>query len=260
MAYKEELKGGRIGKIFKIGNDIVRPSNDWSKNVHSFLEFIIGLGCDFIPKPISINDENEVLSYVPGEVYNYPLPEMLKTDEIIIEVAKLLSKYHRYSEKYMDKINGNEKWMLRAREPMEVMCHGDFAPYNVTFIDDKPFGIIDFDTLHPGPKIWDVSYAVYRWAPLKNPKNPDSFKTFEAQVKRTKIFLDVYGFNIEDRNLLVDTLIIRLSSLVNFMKQEAENGNIDSQRNLDDGHHILYLDDIEYLKDNKELITNKITA
>ncbi len=34
----------------------------------------------------------------------------------------------------------------------------DFAPYNITFVDGCVHGIIDFDTLHPGPRIWDVAY------------------------------------------------------------------------------------------------------
>ena len=53
------------------------------------------------------------------------------------------------------------------------MCHGDFAPYNITFVDRCVHGIIDFDTLHPGPRIWDVAYAVYRRSPFVSSKDPD---------------------------------------------------------------------------------------
>jgi aminoglycoside phosphotransferase (APT) family kinase protein len=64
-------------------------------------------------------------------------------------------------------------------DPIEVMCHGDFAPYNVTIVDGEAFGIIDFDTLHPGPKMWDIAYAVYRWVPFTNPANPDGCFSLE---------------------------------------------------------------------------------
>ena len=50
--------------------------------------------------------------------------------------------------------------------PAEVVCHNDFAPYNVVFDDGGPVGVIDWETAAPGARVWDVAYAAYRWVPL----------------------------------------------------------------------------------------------
>jgi len=34
------------------------------------------------------------------------------------------------------------------------------------FRKGMPVALIDFDTAHPGPRIWDVAYAAYRFVPL----------------------------------------------------------------------------------------------
>lgn len=70
--------------------------------------------------------------------------------------------------------------MLSAVNPIEVMCHGDFAPYNVVLNGSDAVGIIDFDTLHPGSRLSDVAYAVYRWAPLKIPETLIRWATLPA--------------------------------------------------------------------------------
>ncbi|WP_290866248.1 phosphotransferase [Hamadaea sp.] len=58
-------------------------------------------------------------------------------------------------------------------EPAEVVCHSDAAPYNTVFRSGHPVALIDFDTAHPGPRVWDVAYAVYRFVPLGGPANHD---------------------------------------------------------------------------------------
>ena len=93
MIKKEELIGGREGKIFRYGDCIIRPSNYWTKNVHDFLKYLNDKNFICVPTPYGINNSGEeILSFVPGEIFNYPLPEILKTDTMIISVGKLLKK------------------------------------------------------------------------------------------------------------------------------------------------------------------------
>lgn len=155
MNQKETLEGGREGKIVKQGDQVVRPANVWSSSVHCFLEFLISL--------------------------------FLK-DETIENVAKLLYSFHQAGRKYISHLSGQEQWMLPPVTPIEVMCHGDFVPYNVTIMDEKPQGIIDFDMLHSGPALWDIAYAVYRWVPFTSPDNPDHYNNLEEQIRRMKLY------------------------------------------------------------------------
>jgi len=138
LEMKEALVGGRVGKIHKIQDKIIRPVNKWTEDIHHFLRFLHEEGADFVPKPHGINEnEEEVLSFVPGDVFN-SLPEDLLTDTVLISAAKLLLKFHVFSEKYISRLTKNEQWMLPVITPIEVMCHGDFAPYNVTMIGILP--------------------------------------------------------------------------------------------------------------------------
>ncbi|NDI33218.1 phosphotransferase [Chengkuizengella sediminis] len=250
MDSKEELIGGRIGKIHKIGETVVRPSNKWTKDIHCFLQFLHEEGVDIVPKPFGINEKKEeILSFIPGDVFNYPLPEKLLIDSMIVSSSKLLLKFHKYSERYVSRLTNYEQWMLPVSYPIEVMCHGDFAPYNVTIVNNEAAGIIDFDTLHPGPKMWDISYAIYRWVPF------DSHGNLKEQIRKAKLFLDTYGVDSESKTSFISILIARLNSLTDFMRSEASNGNKDFQLHIEEGHIQLYLDDIEYLKGNEEEIT-----
>ncbi len=242
-----ELQGGRIGKIHKVDDTVVRPSNEWTETVHKFLKFMHDKGADFVPIPYGIEGNNEIISFMPGEVFNDPLPEIFNNDSMIISAALLLAKFHKISEQFIPYITKECKWMLSPIYPAEVICHGDYAPYNVVIVDDKVKSLIDFDTIHPGTKLWDISYALYRWVPFID-KSED---VFNESMRKMRLFLDIYGLEENKRDEVVQVMIDRLTSLTNFMKSEAEAGNIDFQRNIDDGHLQKYIDDIEYLKKNE---------
>lgn len=259
MNNNEVLCGGRENKIFRISDRVIRPSAVWTPHIHNFLNFLIEEGITYVPRPYGINEKGEEsLSYVQGEVYNYPLPGFMLQDKMIISSARLLRSYHEVSSKYIDKITNQEEWMLSAIDPIEVMCHGDFAPYNVTIIDGEAFGIIDFDTLHPGPRMWDIAYAVYRWVPFTHSTNPDCDSSLEEQVRKAKLFLDTYGIRIEERKLLPKMMVNRLTNLVSYMKGQAKNGNEDFQKNIEEGHLDLYLNDIQYILRNERTILEGI--
>jgi thiamine kinase-like enzyme len=259
MKDNEALSGGRENKVFKNKDNVIRPSGAWTPHVHRFLHFLIQEGFTVVPQPYGFSEKgDETLSYVQGEVYNDPLPEFMIQDHMIISSAKLLRSYHEVSGRYIDRITNKEAWMLPARDPIEVMCHGDFAPYNVTIVDGEAFGIIDFDTLHPGPKLWDIAYAVYRWVPVSNPTNPDNRFSLEEQIRKMKLFLDTYGVNAEERELLPQTMVDRLTRLIDYMENQAENGNQDFQKNIDEGHLELYLKDIQFIHQNERTILDGI--
>lgn len=259
MIQKEVLSGGREGKIIKENNNVVRPSNLWTTYVHTFLKFMHENEFDNIPIPYGVNEEGmELVSFVEGMVYNDNLPDTILSDDVLIEVAKLLRRYHDIGEKYVHQLTGKEVWMLSKHSPIEVMCHGDFAPYNITFVDGHVHGIIDFDTLHPGPRIWDIAYAVYRWIPFVSPKNPDYCYPLNEQIRRLKLFVDTYDLKDEERKQLPDKIVERIGSLVTYMRNEAASGNEDVQKNIDEGHVKLYLDDIQYIKEHRMEISERL--
>jgi thiamine kinase-like enzyme len=212
-----------------------------------------------VPEPLGFdNDGNEIISFIPGEVSNYPLSETAVSQKALISAAKLLRDYHDASASFLNELQGNESWMLPPRKPAEVICHGDYAPYNVVLNGNKAVAMIDFDTAHPAPKVWDIAYALYRWAPLTHPDNPDGFGSTQEKIDRAQLFCDVYGLTKVERVGMINLVIERLQGLVDFMRSEADRGNAAFIANIADGHHLAYLEDIDYLQTNGKEIQQGI--
>jgi len=256
---EQELVGGRVGEIRKSNDTVLRPSGEQTEYIHKFLQFTIEQGCDFVPIPYGVNENKEErISYMPGDEYNFPLPAFFLDDAMIISASKLLLQFHDFSTKYIPTLTGKEQWLFPPVRPIEVMCHGDFAPYNVTIIDNTAKNIIDFDTLHPGYRMWDIAYAIYRWVPFTTDRYSGAEINLHEQIRRTKLFLNTYGVSTQNRCEFVDVVEKRLKHLTDFMQEEANNGNDKFQRDIEEGHLQLYFDDIQYFKDNEKLITEGI--
>lgn len=252
----EELQGGRLNSIYRSGNNVIRPCGLWSSSVHSLLEQLKSSGFDAAPKFCGLdNHGNEILTFVQGEVYNYPLEGNIATSQALVSAAQLLREYHDATLPLLSNPLFNDmRWRLPSREPIEVICHGDFAPYNVALNGSQTVGIFDFDTAHPASRVWDIAYAVYCWAPFKTHEY-DALGDLNSQSARAKQFCDAYGLSIEHREKLVMTMVDRLEALLAFMDQEARRGDDAFIANIRDGHHLAYLADIEYLVNNREYIT-----
>ncbi|GAL35335.1 hypothetical protein JCM19240_3705 [Vibrio maritimus] len=52
----------------------------------------------------------------------------------------------------------------------------------------------------------------------------------------------------------------RIQALVDFMHTEADQGNQAFIENINDGHHLAYLSDLAYLKENETVIAKTLVA
>lgn len=250
----EELKGGRDG-ILRVGSAVHRPAGPWTRQVHRLLQHLWHNGFTCAPQPLGFDEQGrEIVSHIPGEVSNYPLSQSATSHEALISAAALLRRYHDATVNFLALPGVLDSWQLPSRPPFEVICHGDFAPYNVVLEGNRAIGIIDFDTAHPAPRMWDIAYALYRWAPLTNPNNPDGFGDGSEQAARAVAFCDAYGLEPGARRGLITLVADRLQVLVDFMYAEARAGNSAFAANLRDGHHLLYVADIEYIRTHAERI------
>ncbi|MBF4436120.1 aminoglycoside phosphotransferase family protein [Vibrio anguillarum] len=252
----EELSGGRESAIYRDGEVVYRPLQSWSPTIHLILKHLERAKVDESPKFLGVNQDQEILSFVAGNTYNYPLVGAIATNEALISAGKLLRKIHDSTASLLEQLDVDEyQWMLEPREPFEVICHGDFTPYNVALSGCTVVGVFDFDTAHPAPRIWDLAYSVYCWSPFKTDSN-DKLGTISEQAARAKLFCDSYGATEPERNQLADAMVQRLQALVSFMRSEAEaeNGNESFAENIEQGHLRAYLNDIEYITENKQKI------
>ena len=127
--------------------------------------------------------------------------------------------------------------------------HGDFAPYNCVYDGIAAVGLIDFDTAHPGPRVWDVASAVYRFAPfttglVEGSTAPD----LDERLDRAAEFCRAYELDERSRGVLVATITASLVALVTTMETEAAAGNPKFRSDLEHGHAELYRADVAWIE------------
>jgi hypothetical protein len=227
---EELLTGGGLNEVVRVGDTVRRPAGPWAPRVHELLRRLAPLG--FTPEVLGVDDAGrEVLSYLPGEVGHPPLGPHLRGDATLVAYARMVRRLHDAS---VDLV-GTSGWQFPAREPAEVVCHGDLAPYNVVFADGLPVGVIDFDTAHPAPRWWDVAYAVYCLAPFS-----PAFGTPEDQWRRALLFCSEYGCSSDG---LVDHVLVRLADMVRTIREDPAFGKQRAER-----HDEYYLSHVEHIR------------
>ncbi|RKE19639.1 phosphotransferase enzyme family protein [Streptomyces sp. TLI_171] len=255
MADRELLAGG-VNQVERVGNRVLRPTGPWSPAVHGLLAHLRAAGFTAAPAFHGRTaDGREILDFLPGEVPDYPPTPAAASRTALLTAARQLRAYHDATAGY-----AAEGWMLPAAEPVEVICHGDYAPHNCVLDGERVVGVIDFDTAHPGPRLHDVAYAAYRWAPTSAPGNADGFGTPAEQAVRVREFCDAYGLDRAGRAGLVDAIAERLHALVAHMRAEAAAGSAAFASHLADGHHLMYLADAGYVLRDRAVFEARLLA
>jgi len=245
MESEEKLAGGNMNAVSRVGDTVRRGVGPWTARVHQLLAHLRAKGILEVPAPLGFDEQGrEILTYIPGLVGNDPIPESLRADSVLIAAARLLRRMHDATQDVAQ--IWQDGWQAPTRPPVEVICHGDFAPYNCVFEQDKLVGVIDFDNAHPGNRQWDLAYALYRFAPLTDPSNPDGYGTTSTQCRRVRLFCDEYG--LQDRSTILQSIKLRLAYMADFLRQGAAKGDKRMQANIDAGHLAIYTTDYAYLE------------
>jgi hypothetical protein len=249
MESEEKLAGGNMTAVSRVGNTVRRDVGSWTKQVHLLLTHLRAKGIQEVPAPLGFDQNGrEILSFIPGIVGHFPLPESLRTDEVLTSAARLIRRIHDATEDASQFWQSG--WQSPTRKPIEVICHGDFAPYNCVFDKGKLIGVIDFDHAHPGNREWDLAYALYRFAPITDPTNPENYGKISDQCRRVRLFCDEYG--LQERSQLVQSIKSRIAYMADYLRQGAANGDKRLQANIDAGHLEIYTTDYAYLDAHQE--------
>jgi Ser/Thr protein kinase RdoA (MazF antagonist) len=205
-----------MNAVRRVGGTVVRQAGPWTPAVHRYLDHLWGTGIDWIPRPLSINGDAEILSFVPGVVPVYPLPEFVWGDAALVDAAQKLRALHDAS---LDFQSHDAIWQMPAHPPIEVICHNDFAPHNLAFEKGRVVGAIDFDTCSPGSRMWDIAYLATRMVPL-TARRPVASPLQRDWPPRVKLLLEAYGSTADWAEVL-GVAIIRLRDLAEFSIRKA---------------------------------------
>lgn len=251
---EEQLAGGNMTPVSRVGGTVRRAAGPWTPQVQRLLRLLRAKGISEVPEVLGMDEKGrEILSFLPGQA-GHALVGELRADEVLAQAGRLLRRIHDATQDVAQ--DWLEGWRAPVRQPVEVICHGDFAPYNCLFEQGSLTGVIDFDYAHPGSRAWDLAYALYRFAPLMDPSNPDSFGDFDQQLRRARLLCDAYG--LTHRTGLGAVILARVESMVEFLRQGAARGDPAILANIRDGHLAIYTTDAAYLSARLELLSARL--
>jgi Phosphotransferase enzyme family len=211
---EEALRGWN--RAVKIGDTIRRPARPSSRTVQALLRHLKAQGFEGAPEGFGFDERGrEILSYLPGLAEHYPWRSFVHSEGNLYRVARLLRRYHDATVSF--RAPDDAAWSVAIPGTAEVICHGDIGPYNTIYVQEEAVAFIDFESAAPGPRAWDVAFAVYRFAPLCELSN--IFAVSDAHLdrvaQRIRRFCDYYGF--EERPSLLGTVLLRLEYQIAWM-------------------------------------------
>lgn len=210
------LSGGNTAEVVRAGDRLIRTGGPWVPAVNALLSTLRRAGIEQVPEPFGVDDRGrQVVSYLPGQVPHYPLPPWVWSEKTLREAARLVRRIHDAS---VPLLTQDLPWRAATVEPVEVIGHGDIAPYNMVFdvSDDGAeatlIGLFDFDFAAPVPRLWDLAYLGYRMAPLITDGGGGAPTDWR---RRLRVMLDAYGSDAHLPELLAMTST-RLHRLAEF--------------------------------------------
>lgn len=72
--HEEELTGGNVSKVYRVGNTVRRELHSDRSKIHKLLLHLEMKGFPYAPKFLGIDDNGrEILSFIEGEAGNHPV-------------------------------------------------------------------------------------------------------------------------------------------------------------------------------------------
>ena len=150
------------------------------------------------PHPLGTEDDRELLTWIDGESGSAGWAKIVPESGLRAWAA-FLRRYHDAVAGYRPPVGSLWSSGHGTCAPGEILCHGDFGPWNGVWRADRIVGLIDFDHARPAPPIFDIAYALEYAAPLRDdseclrwlryPQPPD-------RRRRIEIFCDAYSIPV----------------------------------------------------------------
>ncbi|WP_345750185.1 phosphotransferase [Microbacterium rhizophilus] len=236
------LTGGNMMPVVRIGDTVRRETGPWTPAVHALLDRCEAAGVEGVPRARGVDERGrEVLSFVPGDVLADAAAEILWSRDVLVEAARLMRRIH---DAGAGLVGAPLSWRAPAHAPAEVICHNDFAPYNLLMSGGTLAGAIDFDFASPGPRLWDVAYLAYRIAPLAEDAPGFDPERFGSPVARVGELVTAYGADWSATEVRA-AAAARLDELAAFTEDRAaDTGRADLAV-----HAVMYRRDAGLLRD-----------
>jgi hypothetical protein len=231
--------------VVRIGRTVRRPAHRNTPIVQALLKHLEEVGFEGAPRALGVDLEGrETLGYISGRAGHYPLKPYVLAESTLIRIGRLLRRFHDATTSFS--LPKNLVWHNTLPGNSEVICHGDAGPYNIIFRNGNPVALIDFERATPGPRLWDIAFVVYRFAPLCDLREQGLTQGFLRRIaRRIRTFLHAYDFYQKED--LFDWIQLRLKTEIGLFESKAENVIAGRQHKIEAGHLDLYKRDLELI-------------
>jgi hypothetical protein len=224
---EEDLTTNDGHSIVRIGDTVHRPTSWWTPAVHELLNYLESVGFEYSPRVLGFDEQGrEILTYMEGESGGAGWYK-IHSDEGLQNYARFLRDYHKAVADYKPSADSIWAYAEGGVKPGEIICHGDFSPWNLTWDGEKPIGIIDWDLVFPAKPSYDVLYALEWSAPFRDDKaalESHHFAEVPDRKRRIDIFLEAYGTNRRELGDVVTEVAAMQRTCSGFEKLLAERG------------------------------------
>jgi len=259
------LSGGTLTPVVRVGTTVRRDTGPWTPSVHALLQHLEAHGFDSAPRVLGLDQcGREVLSYIEGEAgyfdHQRVVPTNLWSDAILIDAARLLRRLHDTTATFTSPPDAVWQLVYKGHHQHEVICHNDFAPYNCIFRDGRLRAVIDWDMAGPGPRVWDVAYAAYRFVPLASDDHCRALGLSHPpeRARRLRLLCDSYG--LVQRNGLLDVVAQRIETIGRLFGDKTADGDPRFQRFVAEGKVRECMADIAWLRSYAPALQDSLTA
>jgi Phosphotransferase enzyme family len=248
------VEANALHRPVEVGSDVVRPAGPSTQAVHSLLRHIRAKGLDCVPEPLGVEGGTEVLRFIPGADGGQGWFHQ-HTDQGLMSAARLLRSIHDAGADW-EPPEGAVWFAPPVFGDEMVFCHGDPGPWNFIWRDGEAIALIDWDYLHPAPRLDDVAYALRWFAPLRSDEHARDWHHFPVipdRRARAQTFIKAYGaLPVFD---VVDVVTDRIRSVMRLRRGLADQG-VEPQRTwVADGAEERDADEIDWIEAHREELT-----
>lgn len=183
--------------IGRFGDTVRRKTGFWTPSVHELLQYLEKCRFAYAPRVLLSDDPGvEVLTFMPGTSGREAWPRVA-TIAGLAAFARLLRTYHDAVRAFEPTIH---PWALTDDPPTgnELVCHCDFAPWNIVWDGHEPVGILDWDFASPRDPLLDIGHALEFAVPFRPDDEAVSWLGYASppdRRARLETFAGAYGLH-----------------------------------------------------------------
>jgi len=183
-------------QVVRIGDTVRRPMHPWSPTIHEVLRHLEDVGFPHAPRLLGIDsDGREVLTYIDGESGGAAWAKVVD-DAGLVAMAHLMRDYHDAVRGFRPTAGSGWAACAGSFDADDLVCHGDFGPWNLVWRGSQPVGILDWDYAWPAAPIHDVAYALEYVTPFRDDRVCVESLRYPAppeRLRRLERFAEAYG-------------------------------------------------------------------